>query len=175
MEIKLDDSNSIKCWCTRCGQEFRIHPLYPLVNPDSLKHDCPRTIPDPVFEYEMIEVRPMEMPSTKLLEMDYKYKETDVSDGLSDAWRMEREALAAEEREEKEKDQFDLHIASLMRNRRDDILEYLARRQEYFHMDEYQQKLYPKRKEELKRELEGMRDALVINFERLAERLKKKL
>jgi hypothetical protein len=98
-----------------------------------------------------------------------------MSDGMSDAYRMEREADAADRREELEKDKFDLQMGRLMRNRRDDLLEYLAKRQEYFHMDDYQQKLYPTKKAELKRELESVRDALVINLERLAGRLKEKL
>lgn len=189
-KIELNDSNSIKCWCQGCGQEFRIHPLFPLVYSELQDHKCPRTIPTPMFTKEIIELKPYDMPVSKLLEMDYKYPEPEtfltkarallertspVSDGLSDGYRMEREALAAEEREEAEKDKFDLRMNRLMRNRIDDLHEYMSKRREYFHMDEYQQKLYPGKKAQLKRDLEGLQDALVINLKFLVESLEKKL
>lgn len=100
-----------------------------------------------------------------------------MSDGMSDGYRMEREARDAEARMEKEQDVFDLQLERLMRNRRDDILEYLAKRGEYFRISDFdlKQPFYQNRKKELKQEMESMRDALVINLERLAGRLKEKL
>jgi len=149
-----------------------------------MDHKCPHTIPRPTFEYELIEVRPMEIPVTKILDPEWNRQQwqrekaalrSDMSDGMTDGYRMEREASDAEDREEKEQDKFDLQMKNLMRNRREDLLEYLAKRQEYFYMDDYQQKLYPQKKTELKQDLEGMRDALIINLRRLADRLEKKL
>lgn len=100
-----------------------------------------------------------------------------MSDGMSDGYRMEREAREAEERLEREQDKFDLQMERLMRNRREDILEYLAKRGEYFRITDLdlKQKFYQERKKELKLELESLRNALVINLERLAGRLKEKL
>ncbi len=64
----------VACWCDRCGQKLFMHILYPRIGRKSLEHGCVAK-PPVLWEVVLQEVKPMEMPSSKLLEMDYRYKE----------------------------------------------------------------------------------------------------
>lgn len=62
----------IPCYCGRCGMQLWMHILYPLVGRDSLIHACVAK-PPILFKIESMELKPMDMPSTKVFELDYRY------------------------------------------------------------------------------------------------------
>ncbi len=66
--------HTIACYCDRCGTQLRMHILFPIVGGLSLEHACVAK-PPIVFERSMVKLKPMEMPNTALLYMDYLYSE----------------------------------------------------------------------------------------------------
>lgn len=64
--------HTIACYCDKCGTQLRMHILFPIVGGLALEHACVAR-PPVMFEYTMIEVKPMDMPVSALL-LDYKYE-----------------------------------------------------------------------------------------------------
>lgn len=69
----------IPCYCGKCGTQLWMHVLYPLVGRDSLTHYCVAK-PPVLFKIEHMELKPMDMPSTKIFELDYRYSENDIAE-----------------------------------------------------------------------------------------------
>lgn len=63
----------IPCYCFRCGMQLWIHMLYPLVGAELMAyHGCVPKAPI-LFEKTEIELKPYDMPVSKLFDLDYKY------------------------------------------------------------------------------------------------------
>lgn len=73
---------SVPCWCDRCGQRLYMHLLFPQVGPRSLEHACVAKSPV-LFSVEVIEVKPMEMPISKILDPEWNREQ----------WQREKAAL----------------------------------------------------------------------------------
>lgn len=85
MDKQLSDyeweHHTIECYCDKCGTQLRIHPLYPRVQADMLTHACIRKPPhmrNDRFVITNQELKPYDMPTSLLLEMDYRYGKDDI-------------------------------------------------------------------------------------------------
>lgn len=98
-----------------------------------------------------------------------------MSDGMSDGYKMEREAAAADEREEAAKDTFDIRFPGFSERLINTLRDYRLTRREYFGIDKYEDKNYPKRKPELLRKMQDLKLVLIPNLEAMAKMLKEKM
>jgi hypothetical protein len=64
--------HTVSCYCSTCGTQLRMHILFPRVGGLSLMHACVAK-PPVVFEHTVVEIEPMETPTTNILYLDYMY------------------------------------------------------------------------------------------------------
>lgn len=98
-----------------------------------------------------------------------------MSDGMSDGYRMEREAAAADDREMAAEGTFDTRFPGFSERLIDTLREYRQARREYFHIDKWEEKNYPNRKPELLRKMQSLKLVLIPNLESLAKMLTEKM
>lgn len=60
----------VPCYCNRCGTQLWMHVLFPQIGSKSLEHYCVAK-PPVVFEVTLIEVKPMEIPVSKILDPEW--------------------------------------------------------------------------------------------------------
>lgn len=93
-----------------------------------------------------------------------------MSDGMTDGYRMAKEAEEAEDREEKDK-RFNVYFKPRASRLERALHDYQAKRREFLNMDSYDEKLYPGRKEELLEQLKVLKGNLQTHIDIMTKTL----